>query len=181
MRSGWSTTPHLRARSGFAREIIKWALGRRLAVASSSARVAPDGRTACHWAPTMRCFPGVSAFYVHRILGGAKPTNLGIERPTIYKLSVNRRTAAALGRTTFAIVAASAQDQGDSVTTRRYLVLLIAVVSVHGSRRMPGCTSNPDDCRRSRSCQPGQPEDVVVVDNAGSGWGCFPEALRALG
>jgi putative ABC transport system substrate-binding protein len=40
-----------------------------------------------------------AAFFVHRILGGAKVADLPVERPTTYKLSVNRRTAAALGLT----------------------------------------------------------------------------------
>jgi putative ABC transport system substrate-binding protein len=80
------------------REIIKWALSRRLPVTSPSARVAPDGGLvslgADNTALTRR-----AAYYVHRILTGAKPSDLPVERPTTYKLSLNQKSAAALGLT----------------------------------------------------------------------------------
>ena len=80
------------------RQIIQWALGQRLAVASSSARVAPDGGLVSLGTDNSALVRR-AAFYVHRILGGAKPADLPVERPTVYKLSVNRKTAAALGIT----------------------------------------------------------------------------------
>ena len=80
------------------RQIIQWALGQRLAVASSSARVAPDGGLVSLGTDNSALVRR-AAFYVHRILGGAKPADLPVERPTVYKLSVNRKTATALGLT----------------------------------------------------------------------------------
>ena len=67
-------------------------------MASSSSRVAPDGGLVSLGADNA-ALARRAAFYVHRILGGAKPADLPVERPTIYKLSVNRKTAAALGLT----------------------------------------------------------------------------------
>jgi len=84
--------------AGVRKEIINRALRDRLAVASSSSRVAPDGGLVSLGADNS-ALARRAAFYVHRILGGAKPADLPVERPTIYKLSVNRKTAAALGLT----------------------------------------------------------------------------------
>lgn len=80
------------------RQIIQWALGQRLPVASSSARVAIDGGLVSLGTDNS-VLVRRAAYYVHRILGGAKPADLPVERPTVYKLSVNRKTAAALGLT----------------------------------------------------------------------------------
>jgi putative ABC transport system substrate-binding protein len=38
-----------------------------------------------------------AAWQAHRILNGARPGELPVERPTVFKLTLNRRTAAALG------------------------------------------------------------------------------------
>ena len=78
------------------RQIIQWALGQRLPVASASARVAPDGGLVSLGTDNSALVRR-AAFYVHRILGGAKPGDLPVERPTVYTLSVNRKTATALG------------------------------------------------------------------------------------
>ena len=80
------------------KQVSEWALSRRLPVASPNASFAADGGLVSLGTDV----PAVSrraAFYVHRILGGAKPADLPVERPTIFKLSVNRKTAAALGLT----------------------------------------------------------------------------------
>ena len=80
------------------RQILQMALERRLPVASPSARVAPDGGLVSLGTDNSALVRR-AAYYVHRILGGAKPADLPVERPTVYKLSVNRKTAAALGLT----------------------------------------------------------------------------------
>jgi putative tryptophan/tyrosine transport system substrate-binding protein len=79
-------------------QIIQWALGQRLPVASSNGRVAADGGLVS--LGTDGAAQGRrAAVYVQRILGGAKPGELPVERPTRYKLTLNRKTAAALGIT----------------------------------------------------------------------------------
>ncbi len=78
--------------------IIQWALGQRLPVASSNARVAPDGGLVS-LGTDVSALARRAAFYVHRVLGGATASDLPVERPTIFKLAVNRKTAAALGLT----------------------------------------------------------------------------------
>lgn len=79
-------------------QIIRWALEQRLPLASSSARVAPDGGLLSLGTDNSALVKR-AAFFVHRILGGAKPAELPVERPTVYKLSLNRKTAAVLGIT----------------------------------------------------------------------------------
>lgn len=79
-------------------QIIRWALEQRLPLASSSARVAPDGGLVSLGTDNSALVKRAT-FYVHRILGGARPAELPVERPTVYKLSLNRKTAAALGIT----------------------------------------------------------------------------------
>ena len=80
------------------KQVIEWALVRRLPIASSHAGVASDGGLVSlgtdHLALVRR-----AAFYVDKILKGAKPSDLPVERPTTYKLSVNLKTAKALGIT----------------------------------------------------------------------------------
>ncbi len=80
------------------KQIVIWALGGRFPVASTSWRVAPDGGLVSLGADNATV-ARPAAFYVHRILGGAKPADLAVERPTTFKLSLNRKTAAALGLT----------------------------------------------------------------------------------
>jgi putative ABC transport system substrate-binding protein len=90
--------PLLTASDEIRPKIIEWASSRRVPLASPSYRVAPGGGlfslSTDIEAPAHR-----AAFYVHRILKGARPADLPVERPTTFKLVVNRKTAATLGLT----------------------------------------------------------------------------------
>ncbi len=77
------------------KQVIEWAMSGGLPVASSSSRVAPDGGLVSLGTDSS-ALSRRAASYVHRILGGAKPGDLPVERPTTFRLSLNRKTAAAL-------------------------------------------------------------------------------------
>ncbi len=84
--------------SAVRKEIARFAVQRRLPVASSNTRVAEDGGLLSLGTDTS-VLARRAAAYVHRILAGARPADLPVERPTIYRLSLNRKTAVAIGVT----------------------------------------------------------------------------------
>jgi putative tryptophan/tyrosine transport system substrate-binding protein len=49
------------------------------------------------YGPDLRPFFRRSATYVHRLLQGAKPADVPVERPTKFDLVINLKTAKALG------------------------------------------------------------------------------------
>lgn len=76
----------------------EWALSRRMPVISPNSAFAADGALVT-LGPDMPATARRAAFYVHRILGGAKPGDLPVERPTVLKLTLNLQAAKALGLT----------------------------------------------------------------------------------
>ena len=71
--------PALAGSAGVRKEVIRSALERRLPLASSSWRVAPDGGLVSLGADNAT-LSRRAAFYAHRILSGAKPADLPVER-----------------------------------------------------------------------------------------------------
>ena len=78
------------------KRVAEWAIRHRVPLSSSSLRVTAAGGLVAV-GTDIAALGRRAAYYVDRILAGATPAELPVERPTIYKLSINRKTAAALG------------------------------------------------------------------------------------
>ncbi len=80
------------------KSVTEWALSRRMPVVAPFSAVAADGTLVTLGADPLT-IARRAAFQVRRILGGAKPADLPVERPTVFKLTLNRKTTTALGLT----------------------------------------------------------------------------------
>jgi putative tryptophan/tyrosine transport system substrate-binding protein len=78
------------------RRLVELALQARLP--TRPARIRARGRTDELWRSLFE-FYRRAASYVDKIFKGAKPADLPIEQPTLFKLVINRKTADALGVT----------------------------------------------------------------------------------
>ena len=77
-------------------QVSEWALKRGLPVVSPNARVASDGGL-LSFGTDLNVLNRRAAAYVDKVLKGAKPVDLPVERPSVFILSVNVKTAKALG------------------------------------------------------------------------------------
>jgi putative ABC transport system substrate-binding protein len=78
------------------KQISEWALKQGLPVASSNAQVAADGGL-LSFGTDLKALVRRAATYVDKVLKGAKPADLPVERPSVFTLSMNVKTAKALG------------------------------------------------------------------------------------
>ena len=78
------------------KQVSEWALKQRLPVVSPNARVASDGGL-LSFGTDLNALNRRAATYVDKVLKGAKPADLPVERPSVFNLSMNTRTAKALG------------------------------------------------------------------------------------
>jgi len=85
-------TPAVRAR------FIESASKRRLSLVSSQFAVAAEGGL-LSLGTDIGALARRAAYQMHRILGGAKPGDLAVERPSTFKLTLNLKSARALGLT----------------------------------------------------------------------------------
>ena len=79
-------------------QIIDFMVRHRLPAMYQSKEPVGVGGLMSYGAPLSHFFRR-SAWYVHRILQGAKPAELPVEQPTKFELTINLRTARALGLT----------------------------------------------------------------------------------
>jgi putative ABC transport system substrate-binding protein len=89
--------------------IIDFAETRHLPVISGWAIFAESGAL-CTYGPRLPESYKRAAYYIDRILKGEKPGDLPIERPTLFELVVNRKTAKALGLTVPRTILARADE-----------------------------------------------------------------------
>jgi putative ABC transport system substrate-binding protein len=80
------------------KQVSEWALKQRLSVVSPNARVAADGGL-LSFGTDLNALQRRAAGYVDKVLKGAKPADLPVERPSVFNLSLNVKTANALGLT----------------------------------------------------------------------------------
>jgi putative ABC transport system substrate-binding protein len=78
------------------RAIIDFAGSLRVPVVSGWADFADSGAL-CTYGPRLSESYRRLAYYIDRVLKGDKPAELPIERPTVFELVINLRTAKALG------------------------------------------------------------------------------------
>jgi putative ABC transport system substrate-binding protein len=86
--SGWFNAERQR--------IIKLALAHRWPVVAPNMAYVEEGALLSYGVDNIALFRR-SAYYVDRILKGAKPSDLPIEQPTVFELAVNLKTAKLLG------------------------------------------------------------------------------------
>ena len=80
------------------KEIVNFAAAQRWPLIANSRQWVQDGALLCYGADNDAQFRR-GAYYVDRILRGAKPADLPIELPTTFDMAVNLKTAKALGIT----------------------------------------------------------------------------------
>ena len=78
-------------------KIMQLALAQRWPVVGTSAMIPRRGGGLFSFGPDRNALARRSAYYVDRILKGAKPSDLAIEQPTVFELVLNMRTAKSLG------------------------------------------------------------------------------------
>jgi len=78
------------------REVIEFAAKNRLPTVYGLRELVPEGGL-MSLSPSMLDIAGRGAFYVDKILRGAKPVDLPVEQPTKFEVVINAKTAKTLG------------------------------------------------------------------------------------